>query len=39
MSQTILLTIGSITILGFLAAAILYLIASRFKVYEDPKID
>jgi electron transport complex protein RnfB len=39
MSQTILYTIGSITILGFLAAAILYFIASKFKVYEDPKID
>jgi len=39
MSQTILFTIGSITILGFLAAAILYFIASKFKVYEDPKID
>ncbi len=39
MSQTILLTIGSITILGFLSAAILYFIASKFKVYEDPKID
>lgn len=39
MSQTILFTIGSITILGFLSAAILYFIASKFKVYEDPKID
>jgi len=39
MSQTVLFTIGSITILGFLAAAILYFIASKFKVYEDPKID
>jgi Na+-translocating ferredoxin:NAD+ oxidoreductase RNF subunit RnfB len=39
MSQTILFTIGSITILGFLAAAVLYFIASKFKVYEDPKID
>lgn len=39
MSQTILFTIGSITILGFFAAAILYFIASKFKVYEDPKID
>ena len=39
MSQTILFTIGSITMLGFLAAAILYFVASKFKVYEDPKID
>ena len=39
MSQSILFTIGSITILGFLSAAILYFIASKFKVYEDPKID
>ncbi len=39
MSQTILLTVGSITILGFLSAAILYFVASKFKVYEDPKID
>ena len=39
MSQTILFTIGSITVLGFLAAAVLYFIASKFKVYEDPKIE
>ena len=39
MSQTIIFTIGSITVLGFLSAAILYFIASKFKVYEDPKIE
>ncbi len=38
-SDTILITIGSITTLGFIAASILYIVASRFKVYEDPKID
>ena len=38
-SDTILITIGSITALGFIAASVLYVVASKFKVYEDPKID
>jgi Na+-translocating ferredoxin:NAD+ oxidoreductase RNF subunit RnfB len=38
-SDTILITIASITALGSIAALILYFVASRFKVYEDPKID
>jgi len=39
MGTTILYTIISLTALGIIAAVILYFVASRFKVYEDPMID
>ena len=39
MSQTIIWTIATITVLGFLLALILYLVAKKFKVEEDPRID
>jgi Na+-translocating ferredoxin:NAD+ oxidoreductase RNF subunit RnfB len=39
MSPTILITIISLSLLAFLAAVILYFIAQKFKVYEDPRID
>jgi Na+-translocating ferredoxin:NAD+ oxidoreductase RNF subunit RnfB len=39
MSPTILITIISLSLLALLAAVILYFIAQKFKVYEDPRID
>jgi Na+-translocating ferredoxin:NAD+ oxidoreductase subunit B len=39
MSSTIIITIITLTLLGFLSAVILYLIALKFKIYEDPRID
>ena len=39
MSQTIIWTIATITVLGFLLALVLYLVAKKFKVEEDPRID
>jgi Na+-translocating ferredoxin:NAD+ oxidoreductase subunit B len=39
MSSTVLLTIISLGLLGLVSSVILYLIAQRFKVYEDPRID
>jgi Na+-translocating ferredoxin:NAD+ oxidoreductase subunit B len=39
MSSTVLLTIISLTLLGLLSAVILYFIAQKFQVYEDPRID
>lgn len=39
MSPTILITIISLSLLAFLSAVILYFIAQKFKVYEDPRID
>jgi len=39
MSSTVLLTIISLGLLGLISSVILYLIAQRFKVYEDPRID
>jgi Na+-translocating ferredoxin:NAD+ oxidoreductase RNF subunit RnfB len=39
MSSTVLLTIISLTLLGLLSAVILYFIAQKFKVIEDPRID
>jgi len=38
-NQTILFAILTLCILGAAAAAILYYIAQKFKVYEDPAID
>ena len=39
MSLTVLLTIISLSLLGLIAAVILYFIAQKFKVFEDPRID
>ncbi len=39
MSPTIIITVISLSLLAFLSAVILYLVAQRFKVYEDPRID
>lgn len=39
MSPTILYTIILLSSTGTVAALILYILASKFKVYEDPKID
>lgn len=39
MSSTVLITIISLSTLGLIAALILYFVAQKFKVYEDPKID
>jgi len=39
MSTTIIYTIVSLSLLGAVAAVVLYFVAQRFKVYEDPRID
>ncbi|MBQ1857154.1 MAG: RnfABCDGE type electron transport complex subunit B [Bacteroidales bacterium] len=39
MSQTIIWTIAIITVLGLVLALVLYLVAEKFKVVEDPRID
>jgi len=39
MSQTIIWTIVILTVLGLLLSLVLYLVAQRFKVVEDPRID
>ncbi len=39
MSATILFTIISLSAIGATAAIILYFVAQKFKVYEDPRID
>ena len=39
MSQTIIWTIAIIAGLGLVLAVILWLIAEKFKVVEDPRID
>lgn len=39
MSHIIIITILSLGLLALLAAIILYFIAQKFKVYEDPRID
>lgn len=39
MSSVVLITIISLTLLGIIAAVILYFVAQKFKVYEDPRID
>ena len=39
MNEVLLATIISLCAIGFLAALILYFVAQRFKVYEDPRID
>lgn len=39
MSTTVLLTIVSLCAIGVAAAVILYFVAQKFKVFEDPRID
>lgn len=39
MSTTILLTVITLSLLGGTLAVILYFVAEKFKVYEDPRID
>jgi len=39
MSSTVVITIISLSAIGVIAAFILYFIAQKFKVYEDPRID
>ena len=39
MNQVVLYTIITLITTGVVAAVVLYLIAQKFKVYEDPKID
>jgi len=39
MSQTILYTVLTLVIIGGASAVILYFVAQKFKVYEDPRID
>ncbi len=39
MSSTIVITIATLTILGIALAIVLYLVARKFKVFEDPRID
>lgn len=39
MSMTIIYTVIALSAIGILAAVILYFVAQKFKVYEDPRID
>lgn len=39
MSSGILITIISLSLLAFLSAVVLYFVAQKFKVFEDPRID
>ena len=39
MTNTIIWTIAVVTVLGLLLALVLYLVAQKFKVEEDPRID
>ena len=39
MTQTIIWTIAILTILGAALAIVLYVVAEKFKVEEDPRID
>lgn len=39
MTTTIIFTIVSLSVLGLLLAVILYAVAQKFKVEEDPRID
>jgi Na+-translocating ferredoxin:NAD+ oxidoreductase subunit B len=39
MISTVLYTILSLSVLGCLSAVVLYMVAQRFKVFEDPRID
>ncbi|MCI2083050.1 MAG: RnfABCDGE type electron transport complex subunit B [Bacteroidales bacterium] len=37
--NTVLITIASLTLMGFILAVVLYFVAQKFKVEEDPRID
>ena len=39
MSSTIIITVVSLSLLALFSAVILYFIAQKFKVFEDPRID
>jgi len=39
MSPTVLITIISLSLLAIVSAVILYFVAQKFKVFEDPRID
>jgi Na+-translocating ferredoxin:NAD+ oxidoreductase subunit B len=39
MSPVIIITIVSLSLLAFISAVILYFVAQKFKVFEDPRID
>lgn len=39
MSPTILITVISLSLLALISAIILYFVAQKFKVFEDPRID
>lgn len=39
MDQVLIFTIATLCALGVLAAIVLYFVAQKFKVYEDPRID
>ncbi len=39
MDSTLMMTIVVLSLLGIVAAVILYYVAQKFKVYEDPRID
>jgi electron transport complex protein RnfB len=39
MNSTILITIISLSLLAFISAVILYFVAQKFKIFEDPRID
>jgi Na+-translocating ferredoxin:NAD+ oxidoreductase RNF subunit RnfB len=39
MSSTIITTVVTLTVLGIALAVILYMVAQKFKVFEDPRID
>ena len=39
MTTTIIWTIAILTVLGALLAVVLYIVAEKFKVEEDPRID
>ena len=39
MTQTIIWTIAILTVLGVVLAVVLYVVAEKFKVEEDPRID
>lgn len=39
MNETLLFTIIVLVVLGVFSAVILYIVAQKFKVYEDPRID
>jgi Na+-translocating ferredoxin:NAD+ oxidoreductase RNF subunit RnfB len=39
MSSTVIITIISLTLLAVVSAVILYFVAQKFKIFEDPRID